>query len=181
LPDVLVLVFFLISPPQVSLPLPGVINDFNFLTPFVTGMYPFNSFMDGSAIGSFLPILKIPVAALRGVPQRRKLQCFVPAVPEKCAPPMCALLLARVLLQISPVRFFLGPASLLLVLSFLVALLLQLALPLIEEDARSDPRFGPGRLPNLDMALDNARGFSMNLLQGYLTFWVYCSILPCPS
>jgi hypothetical protein len=94
---------------------------------------------------------------------------------------MCALLLARVLLQISPVCFFLGPASLLLVLSFLVALLLQLALPLVEEDARSDPGFGPRRLPNLDMALDNARGFSMNLLQGYLTFWVYCSILPCPS
>jgi hypothetical protein len=124
LPDVLVLVFFLISPPQVSLPLPGVINDFNFLTPIVTGMYPSNSFMDGSAIGSFLPILKVPVAALRAVSQRRKLQSFVPAVPEKCAPPMCALLLARVLLQVSPVCFFLGPASLLLVLSFLVALLL---------------------------------------------------------
>jgi hypothetical protein len=30
LPDVLILVFFLISPSQISLPLPGVINDFNF-------------------------------------------------------------------------------------------------------------------------------------------------------
>jgi hypothetical protein len=113
LPDVLILVFFLISPPQISLPFPGVINDFNFLTPIVTGMYPSNSFMDGSAIGSFLPILKVFVAALGAVSQRGKLQPFVPVVPEECAPPMCALLLTRVLLQISPVRFFFGPASLL--------------------------------------------------------------------
>jgi hypothetical protein len=80
--------------------------------------------MDGSAIGSFLPILKISVAAFRTVSQRRKLQSFVPAVPEEGAPPMCALLLARVLLQISPAHFFFGPAPLLLVLSFLVALFL---------------------------------------------------------
>jgi hypothetical protein len=170
LPDVLILVFFLISPSQISLPLPGVINDFNFLTPILTGMYPSNSFMDRSVIDSFLPILKVSVAALRAVSQRRKFQSFVPAVPEECAPPMCALLLARVLLQISPARFFFGPAFLLLVLSFLIALFLQLALPLVEEDARSDPGFGPGRLPNLDMALENAGGFSMNLLQGHLTF-----------
>jgi hypothetical protein len=124
LPDVLILVFFLISPYQISLPLPGVINDFNFLTPILTGMYPSNSFMDGSAISSFLPILKVSVAVLRAVSQRRKLQSFVPAVPEECAPPMCALLLARVLLQISPARFFFRPASLLLVLSFLIALFL---------------------------------------------------------
>jgi hypothetical protein len=124
LPDVLVLVFFLISPSQINLPLPGVINDFNFLTPIVTGMYPSNSFMDGSAIGSFLHILRVPVAALRAVSQRGKLQSFVPAVLEECAPPMCALLLACVLLQISHALFFLGPALLLLVLSFLVALFL---------------------------------------------------------
>jgi hypothetical protein len=124
LPDVLILIFFLISPSQISLPLLGVINDFNFLTPILTGMYPSNSFMDRSAIGSFLPILKVSVAALRAVSQRRKLQSFVPAVPEECAPPMCALLLARVLIQISPARFFFGPASLLLVLSFLTALFL---------------------------------------------------------
>jgi hypothetical protein len=124
LPDVLILVFFPISPPQISLPLPGVINDFNFLTPIVTGMYLSNSFMDGSAIGSFLPILKVSVAALRAVPQHGKLQSFVPAMPEECAPPMCVLLLARVLLQISPACFFLSPAFLLLVLSFLLALFL---------------------------------------------------------
>jgi hypothetical protein len=137
-------VFLLIGPSQISSPLPGVINDFNFLTSIVTGMYPSNSFMDGSAIGSFLPVLKISVAAFRAVPQRRKLQSLIPAVPEECAPPMCALLLARVLLQISPARFFFGPASLLLVPLLLVAFFLQLALPLVEEDTRSDPRFGPG-------------------------------------
>jgi hypothetical protein len=124
LPNVLILVFFLISPFQISLPLPGVINDFNFLTPILTGMYPSNSFMDGSAIGSFLPIFKVFVAALRAVSQCRKLQSFVPAVPEECAPPMCALLLACVLLQISPACFFFGPASLLLMLSFLITLFL---------------------------------------------------------
>jgi hypothetical protein len=77
--DVLIVVFFLISPSQISLPLPGVINDFNFLTPILTGVYPSNSFMDGSAIGSFLPILKVSVATLRAVSQRRQLQFFVPA------------------------------------------------------------------------------------------------------
>jgi hypothetical protein len=123
LPDIFV--FFLISPPLISLPLSGVVNDLNyFLTPIVTRMYPSNSFMDGSAIGSFLPILKVPVTALRVVPQRRKLQAFIPAVPEECAPPMCVLLLARVLLQISPARFFSGLASLLLVPPLLVAFFL---------------------------------------------------------
>jgi hypothetical protein len=80
--------------------------------------------MDGSAIGSFLPIIKIFVAALRAVPQRRKLQSFIPAVPEECTPPMCALLLACVLLHISPTRFFFGPASLLLMPPLLVAFFL---------------------------------------------------------
>jgi hypothetical protein len=37
---------------------------------------------------------------------------------------MRALLIARVSLQISPARFFFGPAPLLLALSFLVALFL---------------------------------------------------------
>jgi hypothetical protein len=53
LPDVLVFLFFLISPSLVSLPFPGVINDLNyFLTPIVIRMYPSNSLMDGSAIDS---------------------------------------------------------------------------------------------------------------------------------
>jgi hypothetical protein len=67
LPDVFIFVFFLISPSQISLPLPGVINDLNVLTSIVTGMYPSNSFMDGSAIGSFLPVLKVSITALRAV------------------------------------------------------------------------------------------------------------------
>jgi hypothetical protein len=110
---------------MVSLPLPGMINDFNyFLTPIVTGMYPSNSFMDGSAIGSFLPILKVSVTALRAVSQCSKFQAFIPAVPEECAPPMCTLLFARVLLQFSPAHFFLGPTPLLLVPPLLVAFFL---------------------------------------------------------
>jgi hypothetical protein len=99
LPDVFVFVFFLISPSQISLPLPGVINDLNyFLTPIVTRMYPSNSFMDGSAIDSFLPIPKVSITALRAVSQCRKFQAFIPAVPEEHAPPMRTLLFARVLL-----------------------------------------------------------------------------------
>jgi hypothetical protein len=125
LPDVFVLVFFLISPSQISLSLPGVINDFNyFLTPIVTGMYRSNSFMDGSAIGSFLPILRVSATALKAVSQCRKFQAFIPAVPEECAPPMCKLLFACVLLQFYPARFFLGPVSLLLVPPLLVAFFL---------------------------------------------------------
>jgi hypothetical protein len=99
LPDVFMFFFFLISPSLISLPLSGVINDLNyFLTPIVTRMYPSNSLMDGSAIGSFLPVLKVSVTALRAVSQCRKFQAFIPAVLEECAPPMCTLLFARVLL-----------------------------------------------------------------------------------
>jgi hypothetical protein len=61
LPDVVVFIFFLISPSQIRLSLPGMINDFYFLTPIVNGMYPSNYFMDGSAIDSFLPILKVSI------------------------------------------------------------------------------------------------------------------------
>jgi hypothetical protein len=125
LPDIFMLIFFLISPSLISLPLPGMINDFNyFLTPIVTRVYPSNSLMDGSVIGSLLPILEVSVTALRAVPQCRKFQAFIPALPEECAPPMRTLLFARVLLQFSPARFFLGPASLLLVSLLLVALFL---------------------------------------------------------
>jgi hypothetical protein len=125
LPDVFVFVLLLISPSLISLLLSGVINDLNyFLTPIVTRVYPSNSFMDGSAIDSFLPILKASVTALRAVSQCRKFQAFIPEMPEKCAPPMCTLLLPRVLLQLSSARFFLGPASLLLVSPLLVAFFL---------------------------------------------------------
>jgi hypothetical protein len=68
LPDVFVLLFFLISPSLICLPISGVINNLDyFLTPIVTRMYPSNSLMDGSAIGSLLPIFKVLVTALRAV------------------------------------------------------------------------------------------------------------------
>jgi hypothetical protein len=125
LPDVFVFIFFLISPSLISLPLSGVINDLNyFLTPIVTRMYPSNSLMDGLAIDSFLPILQVSVIALRAVSQCREFQAFIPAMPEECAPPMCTLLFAHVLLQFSPARFFLGPGSLLLISPLLAAFFL---------------------------------------------------------
>jgi hypothetical protein len=72
-----------------------MIDYFNFLTPILTGMYPSNSFMDGSAIGSFLPILKVPIAALKAVSQRRKLN---PSFQQylKNAHPQCARSCSRV-------------------------------------------------------------------------------------
>jgi hypothetical protein len=121
-----------------------MINDFNFLTPILTRVYPSNSFMDGSAIGSLLPVLKIPVAALRAVSQRGQLQTFIPTVPEERTSPVRAFLLARVLLQISSACFLFDPTPLLLVFSLLVALFFQLALPLIEEDTRGHPGLGSG-------------------------------------
>jgi hypothetical protein len=107
-------------------------------------MYPSNSLMDGSAIGSLLPVLEIPITALGAVPQRGQLQTFVPTVPEERASPVRALLLARVLLQVSSACLLFGSTPLLLVLSLLVALFFQLALPLIEQDARGHPGFGLG-------------------------------------
>jgi hypothetical protein len=48
------------------------------------------------------------------------------------------------LLQVSSACLLFGSAPLLLVFSLLVALFFQLALPLIEEDARGHPGFGLG-------------------------------------
>jgi hypothetical protein len=114
LPDVLVFLFFLISPSLVSLPFPWVINDLiYFLTPIVIRMHPSNSLMDGSAINSFLPVFRVLVTALGAVPQCGELQALVPAVSEECAPPMCTLLLPRVLFQFFLARLFFKPAPLL--------------------------------------------------------------------
>jgi hypothetical protein len=58
LPDVFTLLLFLINPPLISVSLPRVIIGFiYFYAPTVTRMNPSNSFMDGSAIDSILPIL----------------------------------------------------------------------------------------------------------------------------
>jgi hypothetical protein len=125
LPDVLVFFFFLISPSMVRMPLPGVINDLNyFLTPIVIRMHPSNSLMDGSAIDSLLPILKVLVTAFRAVSQCGEFQSLIPAVSEECAPPMCTLLFPRVLRQFFPAGFSLKPAPLLLVSLPLVAFFL---------------------------------------------------------
>jgi hypothetical protein len=109
-----------------------MINDFNFLAPILARMDPSNSLMDGSAIGSLLPILKILVTALRAVPQHGQLETLIPTMPEECTSLVRALLIARVLLQVPSVCLLFGSTLLLLVSSLLVALFLQLALPLVE-------------------------------------------------
>jgi hypothetical protein len=181
LPDVLILVLLLISPSKISLPLSGVINDFNFLAPIPVRVDPSNSLVNGSAIGSLLPVLQISITAFRTVPQRGQLQTLVPTMLEEGTSPVRALLLARVLFLVPSVCFFFGIALLLLVASLLVALLLHLALPLVEEDARGHPGLGSGRLPDFDVTLENAGGFTMHLFQSYLALWVHCSILSSPG
>jgi hypothetical protein len=99
-----------------------MINDFNFLAPILVRVDPSNSLMDGSVMGSLLPVLKISVTTLRAVPQRGQLQTLVPTVPEERTSPVRSLLLARVLLQVPSVYFLFGSALLLLVSSLLVAL-----------------------------------------------------------
>jgi hypothetical protein len=79
------------------------------------------------------------------------------------------------------VCFLFGPALLLLVLPLLVALLFELALPLVEEDTCAHPGLGSGGFPDLDVALENVGGLTVHLLQSYLTFRVHCSILPSPG
>jgi hypothetical protein len=121
-----------------------MIDDFNFLAPVPVRMDPSNSFVDGSAIGSLLPVLKIPVTAIRAVPQCGQLQTFIPTVPEERTSPVRALLLARVLLQVPFVCFLFSSVLLLFVSSLLVTLFFQLVLPLVEEDTRGHPGLGFG-------------------------------------
>jgi hypothetical protein len=95
LPDVFTLLFFLIDPLLISISFPWVIIDFiYFYAPTVTRMYPFNSFMDGSAIDSILLILSVLVTAFRAIIQRGKLEALIPAMSEKHTSPMCMLLLS---------------------------------------------------------------------------------------
>jgi hypothetical protein len=83
----------LINPLLISMSFPWVIIDFiYFYAPTVTRMYPSNSFMDGSAIDSVLPILSVLVTAFREIVQCRKLQTLIPAMPEERTSPMCTLL-----------------------------------------------------------------------------------------
>jgi hypothetical protein len=95
LPDVFALLLFLINPPLISVSLPWVIIDFiYFYAPTVTRMNPSNSFMDGSAIDSILPILSVFITAFRAIVQCWKLQALIPAMPEERTSPMCTLLLS---------------------------------------------------------------------------------------
>jgi hypothetical protein len=93
LPYVFMLLFFLINPFLISISLPWVIIDFiYFYAPTVIKMYPSNSFMDGSAIDSILPILSVLITAFRAIAQCRKLQALIPAMHEERTSPMCTLL-----------------------------------------------------------------------------------------
>jgi hypothetical protein len=66
--------FFMINPSVVSISFFWlIINFIYFYAPTVTRMYPSNSFMDGSAIDSILPILSIFVTALGTIVQCGKL------------------------------------------------------------------------------------------------------------
>jgi hypothetical protein len=68
LPDVLAFLFLLINPLLISMSFPWLIIDFiYFYPPTVTGMYPSNSLMDGSAIDSILPILSVLITAFRTI------------------------------------------------------------------------------------------------------------------
>jgi hypothetical protein len=85
----------MINPLLISISFPWVIINFiYFYVPTVTRMYPSNSFMDGSAIGSILPILSVLVTAFRTIVQRGELQTLIPAMPEERTSPMCTLLLS---------------------------------------------------------------------------------------
>jgi hypothetical protein len=135
----------MINPLLISISFPRVIINFiYFYMLTVTGIYPSNSFMDGSAIDSIPPIFNVFVTAFRTIVQRGELQTFIPAVPEKCTSPMRTLLLSCVLFLFFPVRFFFKPSFLLLVLLLLVAFFLLLTLPLVKENTRSHPGFGFG-------------------------------------
>jgi hypothetical protein len=95
LPDVFTLLFFLIDPLLINIFFPWVIVNFiYFYVPTVTRVYPSNSFMDGSAIDSILPILSVLVTAFRTIVQRGKLEALILAMPEERTSPMCTLLLS---------------------------------------------------------------------------------------
>jgi hypothetical protein len=60
--------FFMINPPMISISFSWVIISFiYFYAPTVTRVYPSNSFMDGSAIDSILPVLSIFVTTFRTI------------------------------------------------------------------------------------------------------------------
>jgi Zn-dependent protease with chaperone function len=95
LPGIFTLLLFMINPLLISISFRwAIINFIYFYMPTVTRMYPPNSFMDGSAIDSILPILSVLVSAFRTIVQRGELQTLIPAMPEERTSPMCTLLLS---------------------------------------------------------------------------------------
>jgi hypothetical protein len=153
LPDIFTLLLFMINPLLISISFPWVIINFiYFYMSTVTRMYPSNSFMDGSAIDSILPILIVFVTAFRIIVQRGELQTFIPAVPEERTSPMRTLFLSCMFFLFSPVCFLFKPSLLLLVFLFLVAFLLLLMLPLVKENTRSHPGLGFGGFPYFNLA-----------------------------
>jgi hypothetical protein len=104
-------------------------------------MHPSNSLMDGSAIGSALPVFGIPVATFGTITQRGKLQTLIPIVSEEGTSPMCTLLFSCIFLLFLPIHLFFISSLFLFVLMFLVALLFLLTLPFVEENTRSHPGF----------------------------------------
>jgi hypothetical protein len=154
---------------MISISFPWVIIIFiYFYAPTVTRTYPSNSFMDGPAIDSILPILSVFVTAFRTIVQRGELQTLIPTVPEERTSPIRTLLLSCVLFLFSPVRLLFKPSFLLLVLLLLVAFFLLLTLPLVKENTRSHPGFGFGRFPYLNLAFQDARHFFVDLFHCYL-------------
>jgi hypothetical protein len=74
----------MINPSLISISLSWVIINFiYFFTPTVTRIYSPNSFVNGSAIDSSLPVFNVLIAALRAIIQRRKFQALIPAMPEE--------------------------------------------------------------------------------------------------
>jgi hypothetical protein len=104
LPDIFTLLLLMINPLLISISFPrAIINFVYFYKPTVTGMYPSNSFMDGSAIDSILPILSVFVTTFRTIVQRGELQTLIPAVPEERTSLMRTLLLSCMLFLFSSV------------------------------------------------------------------------------
>jgi hypothetical protein len=158
----------MIDPLLISISFPWVIINFiYFYTLTVTRMYPSNSFMDGSAIDSILPILSVFVTAFREIIQRGELQTLILAVPEERTSPMRTLLFSCMFFPFSSVRFLFKPPLILLVFMFLVAFFFLLTLPLVKENTRSHPRLGFRRFPNHNLAFQDARRFFVDLFHCY--------------
>jgi hypothetical protein len=146
-----------------------IINFIYFYAPTVITIYPSNSFMDGSAIDSILPILSVFVTAFRAIVQCGELQTLIPAVPEERTSPMHTLLFSCMFSPFSSVHFLFKLPLLLLVFLFLVAFFILLTLPLVKENSRSHPGLGFRRFPNLNLAFQDARRFFVDLFHCYLS------------